>query len=125
LLTSETSGNALPEVFRLMTLFWRRARREAAAWCQPILLCSRIDHRLDGMHRAGLADMNGGDIVGIDFLPAVEVIEQLGRRTLGADAEQIKADKRYTLKRLETFRRFLGHTRSVTGCPRTARARGG
>jgi hypothetical protein len=76
------------------------------------------------MHRAGFADMNGGDVVGIDFLPAVEVIEQLGRRTLGADAEQIKADKRYTLKRLETFRRFLGHTRSVTGCSGTTGARG-
>src|SRR5260370_560452 len=31
-----------------------------------------------------LLEVNGGDVVGIDFLPAVEVIEQSGRGTLRA-----------------------------------------
>src|SRR6202021_311701 len=42
----------------------------------------RINHRLDAMNGAGLADMNGGDVVGIYLLPPIHMIEQLGRGTL-------------------------------------------
>ena len=46
------------------------------------LLRLRVNCRLNGMPRAGLAKVNCGDVVGIDFLPAVKVIEQLGRGAL-------------------------------------------
>src|SRR5882724_12233710 len=41
-----------------------------------------IDGGLARMHRTELTEMYRRDAVGIDLLPAVDVIEQLGRRTL-------------------------------------------
>jgi hypothetical protein len=69
--------------------FWKRItsfERQAGCWFEKFLnsLRDRINHRLCRVHRAGLADMNGGDVVGVGFLPAVDLIEQLGRSTLGA-----------------------------------------
>ena len=43
-----------------------------------------IDRRFRGVTGARFAQMNGGDIIGIDFLPAIDMVEQLGRRALGA-----------------------------------------
>src|SRR6202035_5000749 len=44
----------------------------------------RVYRRLDRMHRASLADMDGGDVVGVDLLPAVDMVEQFRRRALRA-----------------------------------------
>ena len=36
------------------------------------------------MHRVRLSEVDGGDLVRIDFLPAIHMIEQLGRCAFGA-----------------------------------------
>jgi hypothetical protein len=69
--------------------FWKRItsfERQAGCWFEKFLNSVRdgINHRLCRVHRAGLADINAGDVVGVGFLPAVDVIEQPGRSTLGA-----------------------------------------
>src|SRR6266478_1539613 len=51
----------------------------------------RINRGLNRMHRTGLTQMDGGDVVGIYFLPAVDVIEQLGRGTLRAHQGRLDA----------------------------------
>src|SRR3954466_8352787 len=44
----------------------------------------RIDRRLRCVRRTRLAKVDGGDVGGIDFLPAVDMVEQFGRRALRA-----------------------------------------
>src|SRR5476651_2002489 len=43
-----------------------------------------FNRRLGRMHCTGDTEMDGGDVVGIDLLPAVDVIEQFGGGTLRA-----------------------------------------
>src|SRR6202171_6286419 len=52
--------------------------------CEGKLVRLRSYRRLHRMYRAGFAEVDRGDVVGIDLLPAVEVIEQFCRSTLGA-----------------------------------------
>src|SRR3954464_8678389 len=41
-----------------------------------------VDPRFHAVDHPGLAQMDGGDIVGIDFLPAIDAIKQFGPRSL-------------------------------------------
>jgi hypothetical protein len=52
--------------------FWKRItsfERQAGCWFEKFLNSVRdgINHRLCRVHRAGLADMNAGDVVGVGF----------------------------------------------------------